>query len=92
MKVYPVKLKISCGIDEVENESVAKKVAEHFKDCFKVNTTDLTNELMDLYQEAEVERYAFYNEGQDKSKPTKVSMYMGSDDDHNSLNLELIIL
>ncbi|HHG9015902.1 TPA: hypothetical protein ACPYXD_005363 [Enterobacter hormaechei subsp. xiangfangensis] len=91
MKLHPMVLKVFCDVDELENGSVAERVAEHFKDFSKLNTKDLTDELLDCYHEADVERYALHNEGSQRSKNVEFSMYMGCDDDRNSLVLNVVV-
>jgi len=91
MKLHPMVLKIFCDVDELENGSVAERVAEHFKDFKKVNVEDLTIELVELYHDTDVERYALHNEGAQRSKNVEFSMYMGCDDDRNSLVLNVVV-
>ena len=91
MKLHPMVLKVFCDVDELENGSVAERVAEHFKDFKKVNVEDLTIELVELYHDTDVERYALHNEGSQRSNNVEFSMYMGCDDDRNSLVLNVVV-
>lgn len=91
MKLHPMVLKVFCDVNELENGSVAERVAEHFKDFKKVNVEDLTIELVELYHDTDVERYALYNEGSARGKAVEFSMYMGCDDDRNSLVLNVVV-
>lgn len=91
MKFHPMILKVFCDVYELENGSVAERVAEHFKDFKKVNVEDLTIELVELYHEKDVERYALHNEGSRKNKNVEFSMYMGCDEDRTSLVLNVVV-
>ncbi len=91
MKLHPMVLKVFCSVEELENGSVAERVAEHFKDFKKVNVEDLTIELVEWYHDTDAERYALYNEGSTRSNAVEFNFYMGCDEDRNSLVLNVVV-